>query len=514
MQTKRGDNWMITATADSISIATIRKKGGDLIVDWLNLHQQSFYILGSCYLSSPQQVEELFYRTIIKGQKELPRFNNKIRFETWITSIFIHNCRELSLAKSKESEYLQGIFKALDQLQREEKAAIVLTYVQRFTQEEAAYLLQVSVGKLKELLTSGIQKLRNEIWLGTSFHGCGEYRNDYIDYLEQTMERSKKIDLEVHIYGCPQCQEELAAFQDVISTLSNLTDRIEELHMPTNLMENVKEKLKENEKHRLQKNKKRKKIGLVLSSAFAILIGIGFITGTFANLYYSWTEENPELISFLQQNLGQRLNLEAENEGVKITIKSVIADDVQTLLFYEIEDTMEDSQYMMNYDNGMLVKNGFEIMNNSTYPRYYPPDLESDVNNREKNVYRGKVSMLPLNTDSATIELQITNLHKLNRDSNGQQNFWDYGTIENKTGEWNFEIPVTKQPTVEYALDKEIEIEGIPIRFDKLSAAPTATIIQFSINHGLTEKRVDNLNFNNLEVNNKKMEAINKKYLS
>ncbi|MDI2589449.1 DUF4179 domain-containing protein [Psychrobacillus sp. NEAU-3TGS] len=498
---------MITATANSISIATIRREGGNLIVDWLNQHQQSFYILGSCYLSSPQQIEEIFYRTILYAQKELPRFKSKIRFETWVTSIFVHNCREVSRDKSKESGARQGIFKALDQLQQDEKAAIVLTYVQRFTQEESAYLLQVSVGKLKELLTSGIQKLKNEVWSGSNLHGCMEYQKDYLDYLEQTMERSKKIDLEVHIYGCQQCQEELAAFQDVISTLSNLADRIEDLHMPTDLMENIIEKLKENEKYRQQKNKKRKRMGLVLGSAFAILIGIGFVTGTFSNLYYSWTEEDPELISFLQQDLGQRLNLEAENEGVKITIKSVIADDFQTLIFYEIEDTVEDSQYMMNYDNGMLVKNGFEIMNNSTYPRYYPPDLESDVNNREKNVYRGKVSMLPLNTDSATIELQITGLYKLIRNSSESQNFMGYENIENKTGEWNFEIPVTKKPSTEYTVDEVIEIEGIPIRFEKLTVAPTATTIQFSINHGLTEKRINNLNLNNLEVNNKKMEA-------
>ncbi|TQR14189.1 DUF4179 domain-containing protein [Psychrobacillus soli] len=503
---------MIPATTDPVSIAAIRENGGESIVDWINQHQQSFYILGSCYLSSQQQMEELFYRSILKIQKELPHFKNKTRFETWVTSIFIHSCRELSrdrsLQVSVESATHQGGFKALAQLQRDEKIALVLTYGQGFSQEEAASLLQVSADKMRELLFSGIQSLRNEIWSGSTFNGCLEYQKDYLDYLDRRMERSKKIDLEVHIYGCPQCQEELANFQDIISTLENLTDKIEDLHMPILLMENVKEKLKENEKQRQQKHKKRKRIGLVFASVFVLLIGIGFFTGTFANLYYSWSEEDPQLRAFLQQDLGERLNLEAESEGVKITIKSVIADDVQTLVFYEIEDTVEDSQFMMNYGGGVSVWNEYEIMDNGTYyPKYYPPDLDSDLNNKEKSVYRGKLSLMPLKTEKATIELSINNLHKLNRDSPEQQGFWDYGNNENKTGDWKFEIPVTKQPSVEYALDEVIEIEGIPIRFDKLTIAPTVTIIQFGINRELPEKLIEFVDFNNLEVNNKKVKA-------
>ena len=76
-----------------------------------------------------------------------------------------------------------------------------------------------------------------------------------------------------------------------------------------------------------------------------------------------------------------------------------------------------------------------------------------------------------------------------------------------KQGSGTFEIPVTKQPSIEYALDKETEVEGIPVRFDKLTIAPTATILQFGINNEQPEKRIEALNFDNLEVNNKKVKA-------
>lgn len=508
---KGGNTFMIPAKIDPMSITMISEKGVESIVDWFNQHKQSFYILGWSYHRNQQQMEELFFRSIIKVQKELPRFKSETSFETWVTSIFIHNCRELSddrsLQASEESEQHKDIFTALDQLKEYEKEAIVLTYVKGISQDEAAHLLQVSVEKMKELLFSGIQSLRKELGYGSPFNGCKEYHKDYIDYLERTLDRSKRIDLEIHIYHCQDCQEDLATFQDVMLTMLNLTERMEDFHVPSDFMENVKARLAEKEKQRQQKNKKRKRIALVFASVFALLIGIEVFTGAFTNLYFTYTEEDQQLRAFLQQGLGERLKLEAESDGVKIKIKSAIADDVQTLVFYEIEDIEKDNQYMMNYQNGVFVENEYEIMSRVTYPRFYPPDLKSDVNNEKKNVYRGKISLPPLKTENGTIKLKITMLQKLIRDFSEQNSFSDYYNMEDKTGEWSFEIPVTKKPSIEYALNEEKEVEGVPVRFDKLIIAPTATILQYAFNVEKWEKRIDVLNFDNLEMNNRKVKA-------
>jgi len=502
---------MITAKIGPISITTIREKGVEYIVDWFDQHKQSYYTLGWSYLSNQQLMEELFYRSIIKVHKELPRFKSETSFETWVTSIFIHTCRELSgdrsLQDSEESESRQDLFKALDQLEENEKEAVVLTYIKGISQEDTAHLLQVSVEKMKEHLFSGIQSLRKGMGYGSRFNGCKEYHKNYIDYLERTLDRSKKVDFEVHIYHCQDCQEDLAAFQDVMLTMLNLTERIEDFHVPSDFMENVNARLAEKEKYRQQKNKKRKRIGIVLASVFALLMGIEVFTGSFTNFYYTWTEEDEQLRAFLQQDLGERLNLEAKSDGVKIKIKSAIADDVQTLVFYEIEDTAEDNQYMIDNNEGVSVENEQEIMSHETNPRYYPPDLKSDVNNKEKNVYHGKISLLPLTTDNGTIKLKITKLQKLIRDSSDRSSFLDYENMEYETGEWSFEIPVTKKPSIEYAMDEETEVEGILVRFDKLTIAPTATILQYAINNEQPEKRIDVLTFDNLEVNNKKVKA-------
>lgn len=503
---------MIPAKIEPTSItAAIREKSEESIFDWFDLNKQSFYTLGWSYLGNQQQMEELFYQAIIKVHKELPRFKRETSFETWVTSIFIHICRDLSEDRSLltrvETETRQDIFKALDQLKEYEKDAMVLTYVKGISKEEGAHLLQVSVEKMKEQLFSGIQSLRNEMGDGSLYNGCKEYQKDYIDYLERTLDRPKKIDLEKHIYHCQECQADLATFQDVMLTLVNLTDSMEDLHVPADFMENIKDRLAVKEKHRQQKNKKRLRKGLVFAGIFAILIGIEFFTAAFSKSYYTWTEEDQELRAFLEQDLGESLNLVAESNGVKIKIKSAIADEVQTLVFYEIEDMKKDNQYVMDAFDGVFVENDFEIMNTAAYPRYYPPDLEAAVNNEEKNVYQGRISLQPLTSDKGTIKLKITKLHKLIRDTSDQNGLVAYGGMESETGKWNFEIPVSKQPSVEYALDEETIVEGIPVRFDKLIIAPTATVLQYGINIEQREKRLDVINFNNLEVNNKKVKA-------
>lgn len=507
MVKEAGEHRMNPAKIEPISIPTIRAKGVDAIVEWFSQHKQSFYLFGRTYRLNQQQIEELFYRSIIKVYKELPRFKSETSFEIWVTSIFLSILRELSkdksLQASEESLPLQDEMIQLNQLKEPVREVVVLTYLKGFSKEETANLLQLPVEKVKELLFAGIQSLRKQMGHGTNFNGCKKYYKDYIDYLERTMDRTKKIDLEIHIYHCPDCQEDLATFQDVLLMMQNLTERIKECHVPVSLMANINDRLAEKERHRQKKVNKRKKIGLVGVGGFALVMGIGFFTGMFTNFYYTWTEDDPDLRAFLQEDLGERLNLEAEKDGVKVRIKSVIADDVQTLVFYEIEDTNDDNQYVMDINDGILVENEYEIMNLANYPGYTPPDLESDVNKEKKNVYHGRISLRPLITDNGTIQLKITKLHKLIRDAS---NVGAY-EMKNKTGEWSFEIPVKKHPSTEYVLDEETEIEGIPVRFEKLTIAPTATILEYGIHYQQSNKRIDYLNFSHLEVNNKTLKV-------
>ncbi|MCA1035782.1 DUF4179 domain-containing protein [Bacillus infantis] len=477
------------------------------IVGWFEKHQRSFYILGWSYLRNQQQLEELFYQTILKARKDFPKIKSKTTFDIWVTRVFIDKCRELaasgSIEASEESDAHEELFNALEQLKGEEREALVFTYLQGLSSEETASLLQLSVKEVKELLVSGIQSLRNGLRYGEHFNGCAEYQKFYLDYLGRNMERPLKIDFEKHIYHCPECQEDLASFQEA---QLHLTKIMEAFQIPAGFMESIKERIAQTENLRQQKNNKRNRIGFIAASVLAILMCTGFFTGAFAKVYYSLSEENPELRPFLQAKLGERLNLVAENNGVKIKIKSVIADEVQTLIFYEIEDTKKNNQYMINFDDGVYVEDEQSIMNEQMYPPYNPPDLESDLNKEEQNIYHGKISLRPLLKDSGTVKLKITKMMKLTRGSSVRDTF--SGGLEEARGEWEFEIPVVKQPSTEYELEKDIEVEGLPVRMEKLILTPTATLLQYSMGYAQSgKKRIDNIDFASLEVNNKILKA-------
>ncbi|MGD6893645.1 DUF4179 domain-containing protein [Bacillus infantis] len=478
------------------------------IVGWFEKHQRSFYILGWSYLRNQQQLEELFYQTILKARKDFPKIKSKTTFDIWVTRVFIDKCRELaasgSIEASEESDAHEELFNALEQLKGEEREALVFTYLQGLSSEETASLLQLSVKEVKELLVSGIQSLRNGLRYGDQFNGCAEYQKFYLDYLGRNMERPLKIDFEKHIYHCPECQEDLASFQEV--TLQ-LAETLEEFQVPAGFMKGVKERIAETENRRQQKAGKRNRLAFIAASVFVLVMCTGFFTGAFADVYYKWKEEDPELRAFLRADLGERLNLEAESNGVKIKIKSVVADKYQTLIFYEIEDTKKNNKYMINYEDGVSVQDDWEIFKGQFYPQYQPPNLDSDLNKKEQNIYHGKLSLPPLKEDSGTIKLNITQMMKLPGDYSVQGIFNPYGNQDYKKGEWDFEIYADKKPSTEYKMDEEVKVEGVTVRLKKLTLSPTATILEYGINNRLPKKRLDNINFKQLEVNGEELKA-------
>jgi RNA polymerase sigma factor (sigma-70 family) len=494
---------------DPFLISRIREKDMESIIDWFERNQKSFYTLGWSYLRNQQQMVELFYNAIIKIHEELPRFKRKTSFEIWASSIFIQTFRELSKENqaqdSKRTEPRQDVFNALDKLKTEDKEAITFTYLKGLSHEDSAHILQVDVETIKERIFSGIQSFRTEMGYGSNFNGCMEFHPHYVHYLGRTLNRPKKVEFEIHIYNCKGCQDDLASFQDAMLSLTGIT---EDFEVPSSVMEKVKVRLEEKEKRRQLKKKKRKNIGLAFAGVFALLLCTGFVTGSFSNLYYSWTEDNEELRAYLQHDLGERLNLEAESEGVKIKIKSVIADDVQTLVFYEITDMNKDNQYVLNSHDGVFVQNESEIMNREAYQRYSPPVNPTDIHD-EKNVYQGHMSLLPLKEDSGTIELRITRLQKFVHDPDHPGEFrpWSYEEPEFANGEWTFQIPVKKHPSFVHKLDQDTEIEGITVRFDKLTIAPTATLLQYRFKNDQPEKRIEILNFDSIQAGDKRLKS-------
>jgi Domain of unknown function (DUF4179)/Sigma-70, region 4 len=507
-QLLKGDMEMIPADrkTDPFFFSKIREKDMESILEWFERHQNSFYTVGLMHLRDQKQVDELFYRAIKKIHKELPNYKRNSPFDIWASAIFNQVCHELLSKSFQPTGPVDDVFNALQKLSAKDKEVIGVVYLMGYSVEEAAKILNINTGEIRDRLFSGIQFLKKELGYHISQNGCPEYNFHYIDYLEKNLARPQKVEFEIHTYNCHGCQEELASFQDIILTLKGIADKVD---VPCSILLNVKARIKEEESIRQKKKKKRKRVGISFAAVFTLLFCTGFVTGTFSSLYYSWTEDNEELRGYLQNDLGDRLDLEAESDGVKIKIKSVIADDVQTLVFYEIEDTAKDNRYMLNLHDGVNVENEYEIMDRSAQQRYSPPVPPENTDENGKNIFEGKLSLLPLKGESGTIKLNINRLQKLMVDPEnpGRIKPWAYEEMEFADGKWEFEIPVEKKPSSEYSLDQETEIEGLPVRFEKLIIAPTATILQYSFKNTDSEKRIEMLNFELLKAGKEKLDA-------
>lgn len=497
---------MVTPQTAPFLVSRMREKDLESVMDWFVQRKQSFYALGRIYVSKHEDLEEIFYRSIIVVHNELHRLKKETSFESWAVSHFIYYGRELSKNKSfRDSEGQksdQTLFHALLQLEDQEKEAIALTYFNECSYAEVGRILDISVEKVKSCVFSGVRKLREELGHG-SFEGCREYHEHYLEYLGRTMDRPEKVEFEMHIYHCHGCQEDLASFQEVVLTLAGMTDAIE---VPAGFMGRVTSKVEEREARRQRKKKKRKSIWLAFAGVFAMLVSIGFVTGGFSSLYYAWTEEDEQLRAILQHDLGERLNLESESNGVKITIKSVVADDVQTLVFYEIEDSEEDNRYMMNAHEGVHIENEYDVMRRDVQHMFYSaPVDQGEIQNEEKNVYKGTLSLLPVSVDEGTIKLNVARLMQIVQDPQKEGGY--RGEMTFAEGDWSFDIPFTKQSSRVHKLDKEIDIDGIPVRLDKLTIAPTTTLLQYSFQNQGGNRRIDVITFDSLETDKNKVEA-------
>ncbi|MGG3914231.1 DUF4179 domain-containing protein [Rossellomorea vietnamensis] len=461
--------------------------------------KDSIYALGRVYTNHLQEMEDLFYRSIIRLEHEDRK--RKKAHSTAATRIFLEECQKVSEPSLSSDDDPFHLFHHLDSA---EKEAVALVYMKGCDQNDAARILGIPSDEVKFRLFKGIRKLRETMGNGPEVEGCHDYQKHYLDYLGRTMDRPEKVDFEIHIYHCTDCQEDLASFQEVTLALAKLA---EETHLPADVMKRVRNRLHQREAQRQKRSKKRKSILLSFAGVFVLLIVAGFVTGGFASLYYSYTEEDEQLRAILQHNLGERLNLEAESDGVKVTIKSVVADDVQTLVFYEVEDLKGENRYMMNPYEGVIIENEYDVMKRDDQSSFYsPPRDQEDLHNDKKNVYSGTISLQPVSVDEGTIKLQIVRLMQLNEDpSTGE--YIGGGEMRFAEGGWSFEIPFEKKPSRVHKLDKKMEVAGIPVRLDQLTIAPTSTVLEYSFQEQEKEGRIDMMTFESIESKDKKWKA-------
>lgn len=171
--------FVMTSIPDSIQLKRIKKQDMQAVLDWFDARQSKYYKIGWAYLKNRHDVEDVFHNTILKVHDKIGQLKEDNYFETWVTSIFLNECRSVYRKRNKQvlesspetvaSSQLESkleVLEDLDQLEDIHKEVIILKYLQGFSQKEIARILNVPIGTVKSRMYRGLITLRKIIESG------------------------------------------------------------------------------------------------------------------------------------------------------------------------------------------------------------------------------------------------------------------------------------------------------------------------------------------------------------
>ncbi|MCZ0703786.1 hypothetical protein J2T56_002003 [Natronobacillus azotifigens] len=176
--------------------------------------------------------------------------------------------------------------------------------------------------------------------------------------------------------------------------------------------------------------------------------------------------------------IGRNLNISSVYNDIKITITDLIADDIQTVIHYEIEDLSKESLYQLGYDVDINVT----IDDEEAYHDFFMDPLSFTYDNTEESGYiqTGVLHTSSFVNEEGLIELDILNVVELVESSVDGNPDYSHTYEERVEGEWQFEIPFIKQKSIVKELDEEVEIAGVSLVFHEMVIAPTTTILVYN----------------------------------
>lgn len=301
---------------------------------------------------------------------------------------------------------------------------------------------------------------------------CEKIKESLLDYLDGMLSIQEVKSIEAHIKECHYCSRE---FEEVKSTIDYLKEAEKKITIPTDFMDSVKEKVKANQSTTAPIKLPNKFRTLAIAAVMmALFVVSAFATDGFG-LFIWWRElsvrESRSVYELLEEGYGDQVNLIAIDQNIKVTVESVLADDIKTILLLEIEDLQGENPYITTRD-GTRFEGSFEYDEN--VPEEFPRDpnfslltLHSEEHHKRKLL----LNLDPLTEKESTISFNIKEFKNAT-----------VGSDEVIKGNWDFEISVKKYDVATYEIHQELEIDGNTILIEELVVGPTATLLTYSYN--------------------------------
>lgn len=164
-------------------IEKIKERDLTMLFTWMEQNKNKYFKIGWAYLRNQHDVEDIMQNTILKVYENIEQLNNAQYFESWVTTIFINECRKVYRQKQRlsyihidQTESAQiglerlHIFEGLEKLEEKYKEVIILKYISGYTQEEIGHMLDLPIGTVKTRIYRGLRMMRADMVKGGGYH--------------------------------------------------------------------------------------------------------------------------------------------------------------------------------------------------------------------------------------------------------------------------------------------------------------------------------------------------------
>ncbi|ADU28740.1 DUF4179 domain-containing protein [Evansella cellulosilytica] len=340
---------------------------------------------------------------------------------------------------------------------------------------------------------------------------CKKVEDRLLDYLDGNLPSEQVSEIKNHVQTCSSCANELKKLVRAKKTIELESDKCK---VPNNFFSNVEARVNDHVLAEGEQGKRNWGINIAIALIGFIVISSFFITEGIVDMSGWWDKDREyhHLERAIEEGYGEQLNISVQDNGIEVTITEIIADELQTVLYYEIRDVEEQNHLTPVYEK-IVINNEKELWPESL--SYYS-GLEGfsahAMNNtyyEDENFNRGKLTYIPLEVDSGKIEISISELTFVDGDETEWYNTPSSTDLRTVEGDWSFDVPVKKHGMREYDLGEEsFALFNNEIILKSLSVAPSNTILQLEhkIDRTNDEKEMQYFSIEAIKVNGKRFE--------
>lgn len=316
---------------------------------------------------------------------------------------------------------------------------------------------------------------------------CNIEKERLLDLVESNLQTSKEIELRKHIENCSECA---VIVKELEGTIHLIVEEGNKIIAPDNFLHMIKQITFKKD----YRKEKRISIGIIAALLSLLMVTTALATGGLESITDWWKKVIDREQAILQQNIemgfAEPINLVSEDNGIRMTITYVVADDLSTQIYYEIEDIQGKGRYDLFWE--------------PTDSKYRSINQKSGLYTEQKDAQWGKLTLDPIRVAEKQISL---NFDKMVRVGDHMGEIKPYSNrAELVAGDWNFRIPIKKSPIITYNINQTVEIEGVSVKFEQLVSGPTIAILKYRSIEGESNLPIQNIGIQNIKSNGKDYE--------